>query len=116
MPRAKETTTVNKKQIAEIASRRDVHAAFSWLRAHERETTGSQMDLARIPAPPFGEQARTTWLLEKFRDIGLEDVHADELGNVFGTHRGSARDRESVAVAAHIDTVFPASTPIEIRL
>jgi acetylornithine deacetylase/succinyl-diaminopimelate desuccinylase-like protein len=116
VPKTKENPTVSKKQqVAEVASRRDVHAAFSWLRAHEREITEAQMELARVPAPPFGEQARTAWMLKKFRELGLDDVHADELGSVFGTHRGSERDKTAVAVAAHIDTVFPAGTAIEIR-
>jgi len=92
VPRTKEIPAATKKQqIAEVASRRDVHAAFSWLRAHERETIEAQMELARIPAPPFGEQARTAWMLKKFDDLGLEDVHADELGSMFGTHRGRGR-------------------------
>lgn len=116
MPRTKEIPTATRKQqVAEVASRRDVHAAFSWLRAHEREVTEAQMDLARVPAPPFGEQARTAWMLKRFRELGLDDVHADELGSVFGTHRGSGRLREVVAIAAHIDTVFPAGTTIDIR-
>lgn len=116
MPKTKEIpAATNKQQIAELASRRDIHAAFSWLRAHERETTEAQMELARIPAPPFGEQARTAWMLERFRELGLKDVHADELGSVFGTHPGAARSTTAVAVSAHIDTVFPAGTPIDIR-
>jgi len=105
----------NKQRLAELASRREVHAAFSWLRAHEREVTDWQMELARIPAPPFGEQARTAWLLKKFRELGLKDVHADELGSVFGIAPGSDRSARAVAVAAHIDTVFPAGTPVEVR-
>ena len=113
MARTNEILT-EKQQIAQVASRRDVHAAFSWFRAHEREITDSQMELARIPAPPFGEKARSAWLLQQFRDIGLDDVHADELGSVFGTHRAAGRSKELVAVAAHIDTVFPTGTLIEI--
>src|SRR4051812_45477947 len=71
VPRTKEIPTATRKQqIAEVASRRDVHAAFSWLRAHERETIDSQMELARVPAPPFGEQARTAWMLKKYRELG----------------------------------------------
>jgi acetylornithine deacetylase/succinyl-diaminopimelate desuccinylase-like protein len=116
VPKTKEIPAITKKQqIAEVASRRDVHAAFSWLRAHEREITEAQIELARVPAPPFGEQARTAWMLKKFRELGLDDVHADELGSVFGAHSGSGRLKEVVAIAAHIDTVFPAGTPIEIR-
>src|SRR3954447_12666395 len=118
VPRTKEipTATASKRQsIADLASRRDVHAAFSWLRAHERETTDSQMELARVPAPPFGEQARTAWMLKRFRELGLEDVHADELGSVFGTAPCTEPGAPAVAISAHIDTVFPAGTPVEVR-
>ena len=116
MPKTKEIPAASpKQQVAELASRRDVHAAFSWLRAHEREIADEQLELARIPAPPFGEQSRTAWMLKKFRELGLKDVHADELGSVFGTHPGSEPASKCVAVSAHIDTVFPAGTPIEVR-
>ena len=115
MPKTKEIPATKRQQIVEITSRRDVHDAFSWLRAHEREVTEAQMEVARVPAPPFGEQARTAWMLKKFRELGLDDAHADELGSVFGSHRGSGREKNVVAVAAHIDTVFPAGTPSEIR-
>jgi len=54
VPKVKEIpAATEKQQIAELASRREIHAAFSWLRAHERETTDAQIELARIPAPPF---------------------------------------------------------------
>ena len=116
MPKTKEIQALSSKQrLAELASRREIHAAFSWLRAHERETTDAQLELAGIPAPPFGEHARTAWLLKKFRGLGLKDVHADELGSVFGTAPGVERGGPAVAVSAHIDTVFPAGTPIEVR-
>jgi tripeptide aminopeptidase len=116
VPKTKEIQAVsNKQRLAELASRREVHAAFSWLRAHEREITESQMELARIPAPPFGEQARTAWMLKKFRELGLKDVHADELGSVFGTAPCTEPGAPAVAISAHIDTVFPAGTPVEVR-
>jgi tripeptide aminopeptidase len=116
VPKTKEIQALsNKQRLAELASRRDVHAAFSWLRAHEREITDAQIELARIPAPPFGEQARAAWLLNKFRELGLRDVHADELGSVFGIAPGTEHTAPAVAISAHIDTVFPADTPIEVR-
>ena len=71
------------------------------------------MEMARIPAPPFGESARAAWLAERFREVGLDDVRIDDVGNVFGTHPGFGR--RYVALSAHIDTVFPANTPLNIR-
>jgi acetylornithine deacetylase/succinyl-diaminopimelate desuccinylase-like protein len=71
------------------------------------------MELAAIAAPPFGEAARCEWLAAKFRELGLDGVHTDEIGNVFGTHPGHGR--QHVALSAHLDTVFPAGTPLSIR-
>ncbi|MGA7895191.1 MAG: M20/M25/M40 family metallo-hydrolase, partial [Candidatus Sulfotelmatobacter sp.] len=77
-----------------------------------------QMEMARIPAPPFGESARGAWLAERFREVALDDVRIDDVGNVFGVHpgfMGSGLGRRHVALSAHIDTVFPAGTPLNIR-
>src|SRR5690348_8850255 len=79
----------------------------------EPQLTHWQMEMARIPAPPFGESARAAWLAERFREVGLDDVRIDDVGNVFGTHPGFGR--RYVALSAHIDTVFPANTPLNIR-
>jgi acetylornithine deacetylase/succinyl-diaminopimelate desuccinylase-like protein len=48
----------------------------------------------------------------------LEDVCVDEVGNVFGVRRDRAKPSLSAkytALSAHIDTVFPAGTPLNLR-
>lgn len=72
-----------------------------------------QTDLVRVPAPPFGEAPRAAWLLERFRELGLDDPHMDEAGNVLAVHPGIDGESPCVLLSAHIDTVFPAGTPIE---
>jgi tripeptide aminopeptidase len=101
------------QEIARLSSLPEIRSAFAWLRAQEPQFAHWQMELARIPAPPFGEAARAAWLTEKFRELGLDDVHSDDVGNVFGTHPG--RGKGYVALSAHIDTVFPAGTPLNIK-
>ena len=88
-------------------------SAFDWFRAQEPQFVHWQMEMARIPAPPFGESARAAWLSERFREVGLDDVRIDDVGNVFGTHPGFGR--RFVSLSAHIDTVFPTNTPLNIR-
>lgn len=66
-----------------------------------------------IPAPPFGEAERSAHILRRFREVGLADVQADDLGNVIGRRRGQG---PVVMVVSHMDTVFPAGTPIEPRI
>ena len=96
-----------------MAALPEVRSAFNWLRTQEPQLTQWQMEMARIAAPPFGESARGAWLAERFREVGLDDVRIDDVGNVFGLHPGFGQ--RYVALSAHIDTVFPANTPLNIR-
>jgi tripeptide aminopeptidase len=101
------------QEIARLSASAELRSAFGWLRAQEAQFAHWQLELARIPSPPFGEAARATWLANKFRELGLDDVHNDDVGNVFGIHPGFGRNY--VALSAHMDTVFPAGTPLNIR-
>ncbi|HYX69001.1 MAG TPA: M20/M25/M40 family metallo-hydrolase [Terriglobales bacterium] len=105
----------SRQEVARIAELRPVHAALGWFRSHERELADRQVELARIPAPPFGEQARAVWLRDRFQELGLKEAHIDEAGNVLGVRPGAGSQENYVALAAHIDTVFPAGTPLDIR-
>ena len=101
------------REVARLAASPEVRSAFNWFRTQEPQLLHWQMEMARIAAPPFGESARGAWLAERFREVGLDDVRIDDVGNVFGTHPGFGR--RYVALSAHIDTVFPANTPLNIR-
>lgn len=101
------------QEVARLAASPEVRSAFNWFRLQEPQLLHWQMEMARIPAPPFGESARAGWLAERFREVGLDDVRIDDVGNVFGVHPGFGR--RYVALSAHIDTVFPANTPLNIR-
>src|SRR5689334_20314324 len=90
-----------------------VRSAFAWLRAQEAQFAHWQLEMARIAAPPFGEAARAEWLRERFHELELDDIRIDDVGNVFGIRRGLGR--RFVSLSAHIDTVFPAGTPLNIR-
>src|ERR1700691_4228647 len=72
------------QEIATVAALPATRAAFAWLRGEESQFAAWQLEMARIPAPPFGEAARSAWLEERFRALGLEEVCTDDVGNVFG--------------------------------
>lgn len=101
------------QEVSRLAASPEVRSAFNWFRTQEPQFLHWQMEMARIAAPPFGESARGAWLAERFREVGLDDVRIDDVGNVFGTHPGFGR--RYIALTAHIDTVFPANTPLNIR-
>jgi acetylornithine deacetylase/succinyl-diaminopimelate desuccinylase-like protein len=101
------------KEVARIAALAEVRSAGEWFRLQEPRFADYQMEVARIGAPPFGEGNRAAWLADRFREIGLNDVETDKVGNVFAVHPGYGN--RYVALSAHIDTVFPASTPLNVR-
>ena len=103
-------------QVTALAAQRPIHAAFAWLHNNPKTILDWQIDLVSIPAPPFGEKARSEWLLARFTEAGLAQVHADTVGNVFGFLPTPNLDPESsgpvIVLSAHLDTVFPANTPL----
>ncbi len=72
--------------------------------------------IQRIPAPPFGEQERARFVLERMRQEGLDECFMDELPNVYGKLRSEQANRPPVVVTAHLDTVFPIGTDLRSRI
>lgn len=102
-------------RISHLASQRRVHRAFGWLHLHGPRIMRWQSEMVAVPAPPFGERPRAEWLCERFRELGLTGVHIDEAGNAIGTYPSAETEprRACLLLSAHIDTVFPAGTPID---
>lgn len=78
--------------------------------------TARMLELAlaiqQIPAPTFEERQRSRYVKERFQAHGLEDVSTDPLDNVYARLPGSGGGKPLV-VSAHLDTVFPADTPLQ---
>ena len=72
------------------------------------------VELTEIPAPPFKEEQRGKAYLEMLRKHGLQNVEKDEEGNVMGIRKGTGGG-PLVAIAAHLDTVFPAGTDVRVK-
>lgn len=101
--------------VAGVAESRRVHEAFAWFRANARLLEDLQLAVSAIPAPPWGEAARSEWLRARFAEFTLADVHIDEIGNVFAVHPGTDPNAPYIALSAHIDTVFPEGTDVAPR-
>lgn len=78
------------------------------------------IQLTEIPAPPFHEAARGKAYLELLRQAGLTNVETDAEGNVMGVRKGTGGSSTGigagglVAIAAHLDTVFPEGTGVKV--
>ena len=103
-------------RVTALAAKRPVHAAFTWLHANPKTIMDWQVELVAIPAPTYGEQARARWLAERFTQISLSNVEIDAAGNVLGILPAANLPADGtgpvILLSAHIDTVFPASTPL----
>jgi tripeptide aminopeptidase len=72
------------------------------------------LELTQIPAPPFKEHARAERYAELLKEAGADSVWIDEEGNVLALRRGLVGQR-TVALAGHLDTVFPEGTDVTVH-
>jgi len=103
-------------RVTALAAQRPIHAAFAWLHANPKTIMDWQVGLVAIPAPTLGERERAEWLAQRFIQAGLSNVEIDAVGNVLGLLPAESMPADStgpvILLSAHIDTVFPAGTPI----
>ena len=86
---------------------------LDWLERNTQWVTEEQIRLTEIPAPELGEALRAEYLRKLFETVGLK-VRTDSIGNVIGEWPG-ADSKGVILFAAHLDTVFPASTDVKVR-
>ena len=130
------------RRITRLASLTPVHRAFHWLHLHQPQLRQWQLEIVRIPAPPFGEADRAAWFLDRFHQLGLTNIHLDDEGNALAELQPAAESSQPnqptkshasqsvksvksavespappcLLISAHLDTVFSAGTlcdPVE---
>jgi len=70
--------------------------------------------LTEIPAPPFMEGERARAFMAMLKEHGLTSVEIDSEGNAMGLRKGTGNG-PLIAIAAHLDTVFPEGTKIKVK-
>lgn len=86
--------------------------AFRFISENENHIESDQIRLTAIPAPPFQEGERALAFEDELRKRGWHP-RIDDIGNVIAAYETIGRN--PVIVAAHLDTVFPLETSLEIR-
>lgn len=97
-----------------LAAQPSVKQALAYIEKNESTTTANTLAINAIPAPTFEEGARARDYAERLKAAGLHDVRLDDAGNVLGTWRGAGKG-PLIVLAAHLDTVYPASTDLAVR-
>jgi acetylornithine deacetylase/succinyl-diaminopimelate desuccinylase-like protein len=72
------------------------------------------IEITEIEAPPFKESKRAKAYLEMLRRHGLTNLEIDAEGNAMGIRKGTGNG-PLIAIAAHLDTVFPEGTNVKVR-
>jgi tripeptide aminopeptidase len=101
--------------IERLVTNKKVKAAFEHIVNLETKTIERHIALTEIEAPPYKEEKRATVFAEYYRDLGMDSVWIDSEGNVLGLLLGS-EGKQTVALDAHLDTVFPEGTNVEVRI
>jgi tripeptide aminopeptidase len=96
-----------------LVHRADVKRAIAYLAAHNDAHVRKQIAISEIPAPGWKEAPRAAFMQSEFKRVGLTDVEIDGIGNVLGWRRGQTP--ETLVIAAHTDTVFPAGTDVKVK-
>lgn len=102
------------RELDELTAHPGVAAALEGVLALEEENERLLIELTEIPAPPFLEAERAAHYAGLVREAGL-DAEIDEVGNVVARRKGLAEGDRTVAVVAHLDTVFPEGTDVTVR-
>lgn len=72
------------------------------------------IQIQQIPAPTFEEKQRGGFVRDLFSEEGLHDISMDAVGNVYGKLKGTGQSKPLI-LSAHLDTVFPHQTNLEIK-
>jgi tripeptide aminopeptidase len=120
-------TAAAQRRISHLAGLTAVHRAFHWLHLHQPQLRQWQLEIVRVPAPTFCESNRANLFLHLFQQLGLTNIHIDDAGNVLAELTANPADPQNlrhsghneashppcILLSAHLDTVFPANTPID---
>ncbi|MGI6357750.1 MAG: M20/M25/M40 family metallo-hydrolase [Bacillota bacterium] len=82
--------------------------------AHHEDMIAENIAVCEVAAPPFQEHERAEYVARRWREIGLDNVYVDEVPNVYAEIVGD-EPGQTLLVAAHLDTVFPAGTDVTVR-
>lgn len=103
-----------KETMEQLRLNHQVEAGLAFIEKDNAFTTAEQIELTEVEAPTFEEKKKGELYKEKLRDLGIEGVRTDEVGNVFGIRKGSGNG-PTLVLCAHLDTVFPRGTDVKAK-
>ena len=102
------------ERMTALAADPKVAAALKVCADEVERAMAEQVRIAQIESPTFAEGVRGEEIARLMKEYGLEDVVTDASRNVVGRRPGTGSG-PVLAIAAHLDTVFPAGTDLTVR-
>ncbi len=109
-----EATSQYHSEIEQLSGRPSVQAAFAEIERLNPQGLEELILLTEIPAPPFMESSRGKKYQQMLEEAGGVKVWIDSIGNVLAFRKGTVGER-TVALDAHLDTVFPEGTDVKVK-
>ena len=100
--------------MAAVLADAKVIKALEAIKDDDARTLAEQKLITEIPAPPYKENVRGSYILKRFQELGFKDSGIDSEGNVIALRKGSG-DAPLLVVSAHQDTVFAEGTDVTVK-
>ena len=101
-------------EVGKLAASAVMKQALDHLKMDEARFVKEAIQLSEIPAPTFQETLKGQAFAGLLRTNGLTNVRIDSIGNVIGVRKGRGNG-PTIAVIAHLDTVFDAKTDLKVK-
>jgi tripeptide aminopeptidase len=102
-------------EVEKLAKNKKIQNAFQSIVSQNNQNRSELIMLTEIEAPPFLESARATRFAAILKEAGADSVWIDKEGNVLALRKGKNR-KTTVALDAHLDTVFPKGTDVKVKV
>lgn len=102
-------------QIRSLSVHPKMVKAMEYIKSLDAYTLDQHIALTEIEAPPYAEEERGLAFYNLMDDLGVDSIWIDEVGNVLALINGTKGER-TVALDAHLDTVFPKGTDVKVRI
>ena len=100
--------------ISALMAQESVQKALAYLQENEAEIIDELKEMVLVPGAPFTEaEARSPMYKAKLEKYGVQQCRIDAQGSAYGILPGS-RGKGKIVIEGHLDTVFPAATPLAI--
>lgn len=103
------------KEAEQLTKNKQIQKAFQSIFTQNKRNRDELIMLTEIPAPPFLETKRGERFAAMLKEAGADSVWTDKVGNVIALRKGKKRNR-TVALDAHLDTVFPLETDVKVKI